>query len=114
MPRRVVVYVDVDDTLVRSFGSKQFPNTLLVERVRLLLRDPSVTAYCWSSGGAEYAEKVARDLDLHLLFAGFLPKPNLMIDDQPPEAWRDLLVLHPNEATHTDAEAVRKRLQWAE
>jgi hypothetical protein len=108
----VIIYVDVDDTLVRSFGTKQFANTRLVDRLRLLCADPSVTAWCWSSGGAEYAEKVATELGIRELFAGFLPKPNLMIDDQAPTAWRDLMVLHPNEAMYVDAPTVRAQLKW--
>jgi hypothetical protein len=51
---RLVVYVDVDDTLVRSFGSKRIPMTEMVRHVRDLSRDGAVL-YAWSSGGADYA-----------------------------------------------------------
>jgi len=54
---------------------------------------------------------VCERLGLAGLFAGFLPKPDLMIDDQPPSDWRGLLVLHPNEF-EGDAAAVRARLGW--
>lgn len=50
--RPLVVYVDVDDTLIRSFGSKQIPITSAVDSVRALCSEPGVSAYCWSSGGA--------------------------------------------------------------
>ena len=35
--RPLVIYVDVDDTLVRSYGSRQIPITGVIERLRLLL-----------------------------------------------------------------------------
>ncbi len=35
---QVVAYVDVDDTLVRSFGSKRIPMTEMVRHVRELKR----------------------------------------------------------------------------
>ena len=37
--RGLVAYVDVDDTLVRSFGSKRIPMTEMVQYVRELNRD---------------------------------------------------------------------------
>jgi hypothetical protein len=93
----LVVYVDVDDTLVRSFGAKRIPITLVVEHVRELHRH-GATLYCWSAGGAEYAQASARELGLEGCFLGFLPKPNVLIDDQPPAEWRGLICVHPNEA----------------
>lgn len=111
-PRTLVVYVDVDDTLIRSFGSKQIPIVGAVERVRALCAEPEVVAYCWSSGGADYARAVAQRLGMDGLFAGFLPKPNLLVDDQPLAAWRDLHQLHPNELQRVDADGVRATLGW--
>lgn len=110
--RTLVVYVDVDDTLVRSFGSKQIPMVSTVQRVRALAAQEDVVLYCWSSGGAEYAERVARGLGIGDLFAAFLPKPNLMLDDVHPGEWRDLLVVQPNEAAHLEAPEARARLGW--
>ena len=49
----LVAYVDVDDTLIRSFGSKRIPMTEMVHHVRDLARE-GVALYAWSSGGAEY------------------------------------------------------------
>ena len=112
--RPLVIYVDVDDTLVRSYGSRQIPITGVIERLRLLCAEDGVVAYCWSSGGAEYARGVAERLGIAELFLAFLPKPNLMIDDQPPSAWPDVCVLHPNEAMSTDAAAARLKLGWGE
>jgi hypothetical protein len=111
-PRTLVVYVDVDDTLVRSFGSKQIPMSSVVDRVRELAKEEGVVLYCWSSGGAEYAREVATRLGVVELFAGFLPKPNVLIDDVRMEAWRDLFTVHPNETSTLDAKGARGRLGW--
>lgn len=97
VPQPLVVYVDVDDTLVRSFGSKRIPMSSVVEHVRELHRR-GATLYCWSTGGAEYAQASARELGLEACFSGFLPKPHVMIDDQAPADWRLLVCVHPNEA----------------
>jgi hypothetical protein len=99
----LVVYVDIDDTLVRSFGSKRIPMTDMVEHVRGLGRDGAIL-YAWSSGGAEYARTSAADLGLEDCFAAFLPKPNVMIDDQQPAAWRRFVCIHPAEARSRTAE----------
>lgn len=95
--RPLVVYVDIDDTLVRSFGSKRIPMTEVVAHVRDLSRH-GVILYAWSSGGGEYARSSAADLGIEDCFAAFLPKPNVMIDDQPPAEWRRLVYVHPAEA----------------
>lgn len=52
--------------------------------------------YLWSSGEAEYAEMIARELELSACFVGFLPKPNVYIDDQPINECRycQLILLH--------------------
>jgi hypothetical protein len=85
-----VVYVDVDDTLVRFSGSKRIPIPAAIERVRGLHRE-GATLYLWTTGGADYAKKVATELRLDSLFVAFLPKPTLIIDDQPIHEWRGLL-----------------------
>lgn len=82
-----VVYVDVDDTLVRSVGSKRIPMPAVVARVRAL-RAEGVVLYLWSSGGADYARGCATELGLESLFAGFLPKPDAYLDDQPVHEWK--------------------------
>jgi hypothetical protein len=95
--KSLVAYVDIDDTLVRSFGSKRIPMTEMVSHVRNLHRD-GVTLYAWSSGGADYARDAAKELGLEAVFAGFLPKPNVIIDDQSPAEWRRLIHVRPGEA----------------
>lgn len=51
--------------------------------------------YCWSSGGGDYARTVAAELGIESCFAGFLPKPNVVIDDQEIKNWRRLTQIHP-------------------
>jgi phosphoglycolate phosphatase-like HAD superfamily hydrolase len=112
-PRSLVVYVDVDDTLVRSFGSKRIPMTQMVQHVRDLSRS-GVALYAWSSGGGDYARETAKELDLEDCFKAFLPKPNVIIDDQAPAEWRRLVHVHPAEASsktiqeYVDAVNVRR------
>jgi predicted HAD superfamily phosphohydrolase YqeG len=84
----MVVYVDVDDTLVRWAGTKRIPIPRVIERVRSLHAEGAVL-YLWSTGGADYAQSVAIDLGIETCFAGFLPKPTLIIDDQAVQDWRD-------------------------
>jgi len=100
--RELVAYVDIDDTLVRSFGSKRIPMTEMVRHVRELSRD-GVTLYAWSSGGGEYARAAAKELDIESCFTAFLPKPNVIIDDQSPAEWRRLVHVHPGEAASKTA-----------
>src|SRR3954470_13787537 len=96
--RGLVAYVDIDDTLVRSFGSKRIPMTEMVRHVRELRRD-GVALYAWSSGGGDYARESARELGIEDCFNAFLPKPNVIIDDQAPSEWRRLVCVHPGEAS---------------
>ncbi|MGK3982830.1 DUF705 domain-containing protein [Sorangium sp. So ce136] len=100
--KHLVVYVDVDDTLVRSFGSKRIPMSAVVEHVRQL-HEQGFVLYCWSTGGADYAENAARELGIERCFTGFLPKPDILIDDQTPADWRGLVCVHPNEAVSKSA-----------
>jgi hypothetical protein len=105
----LVVYVDVDDTLVRTVGPKRIPITAAVEHVRLLFAD-GAQLYCWSSGGGEYARTAAEELGIAACFVAFLPKPHVLLDDQPVGAWRRLVTVHPvqceSESVATYREAV--------
>lgn len=93
---KTVVYVDVDDTLVRSVGTKRVPMPAVIERVRAL-HSAGTTLYLWSSGGAQYARKTAQELGTADCFADFLPKPTHILDDQHISEWRDLTHVHPNQ-----------------
>ena len=92
-----VGYVDVDDTLVRSFGSKRIPISGCIEFVKRL-KESGTTLYCWSSGGAEYARRSAEELGIADCFEGFLSKPTFLVDDLAFQKW-SVLELHPNEAS---------------
>jgi phosphoserine phosphatase len=88
-------YVDVDDTLVRSFGSKRVAIDATVEAVRSLSL-AGAQLFCWSSGGAEYARTSATELGIEGCFVAFLPKPDGLIDDVRVTEWR-LAQIHPSE-----------------
>lgn len=93
---RKFAYVDVDDTLIRSVGTKRIPMPATIEKVRSL-KEEGWTLYCWSSVGAEYAKDSATELGIQDCFVDFLPKPTLMIDDAEPHDWPGISITHPNE-----------------
>lgn len=82
-----IIFVDVDDTLIRTVGSKRIPICETIRHIRRL-HESGMILYLWSSGGAEYAEIIARELELSQCFVAFLPKPKAYIDDQPINEWR--------------------------
>ena len=67
--------------------------------------------YCWSTGGAQYARESARQLAIEECFTGFLPKPNVLIDDQRPSEWRGLVYIHPNEAVSMSLEDYQQAVE---
>jgi len=83
----MVVYVDVDDTLIRSVGPTRIPIPRAIERVKEL-RDGGATLYLWSTAGAKYARETAVELKIAEYFVDFLPNPTLILDDQPVSEWR--------------------------
>ena len=48
------------------------------------------------AGGAEYARKSAEEFGIAHLFVSFLPKPNVIIDDQRVIEWPRFLHVHPS------------------
>jgi hypothetical protein len=50
------------------------------------------------AGGAEYARESARELGILECFVMFLPKPQVVIDDQAPSEWRHLIHPYPTDA----------------
>lgn len=92
--RRPIVYVDVDDTLVRSAGTKRIPIPAVIRHVRALKAQGAIL-YLWSTGGADYARATAAELGLSDCFEAYLPKPHLIIDDQEVAEWRECRQLHP-------------------
>lgn len=95
-PSPLVLFIDIDDTLVRSFGSKRISMTPVIDRIRNLHAEGAVL-YAWSSGGAEYVASTLADLGLTDCFVAWLPKPQVFVDDVRVEAWRTAIQLHPNE-----------------
>ena len=93
--RRVVIYIDVDDTLVRTYGTKRIPMPEVISHVRALYEQGGVL-FCWSSGGAAYAQESARELGIEGCFVGFLPKPHVIIDDQKVAEWRYCRTVRPS------------------
>ena len=53
--------------------------------------------YCWSSGGADYARASAEEFGIADCFRAFLPKPDVLLDDQNISDWRHLRQVHPSE-----------------
>ena len=86
--------VDVDDTFVLSVGTKRIAMPATIRHVREL-KEQGATLYYWSSGGAEYARQSAREFGIEDCFVAFLPKPQILLDDQKIGDWRDLKCVHP-------------------
>lgn len=105
----LVVFVDVDETFVRNYGTARIPIPAVIRHVRGL-HGQGATLYCWSSGGAAYAEESAREMGLSACFHGYLPKPQVMIDDQKVSDWRRLLQVHPNGCDGQTVETYRASL----
>ena len=95
----LVVFVDVDDTLIRTAGSKRIRVSGVSEHVASLAAEGALL-YCWSSGGADYAREVAEELGIAQHFVAFLPKPHAMIDDQEVSQWRRLTQVFPGRCSH--------------
>ncbi|WP_087026545.1 hypothetical protein [Thaumasiovibrio subtropicus] len=109
MSRPVYIYVDVDETFVRNYGSKRIPVPGVIRHIKDLFEQGALM-YCWSSGGAEYAQSSAREFDIEDCFVGFLPKPVIVIDDMQFSSWRNLLEVHPNECSGESIESYREKI----
>jgi phosphoglycolate phosphatase-like HAD superfamily hydrolase len=108
----LVIYVDIDDTLVRSVGTKRIPVPAVIRHVRDL-KQQGAELYGWSSGGAEYARQSAQELGIADCFAAFLPKPQVLLDDQDIREWRGLLQVHPAGSEGYSVEDYRRRREAA-
>ena len=93
--RSRVFFIDVDDTLIRSVGTKRIPMPNVISKVKTLFAEGAIL-YLWSSGGAEYAHASAVELNIKDCFVGFLPKPEVYIDDQAIHDWRFYQHVLPN------------------
>ena len=92
-----IFFVDVDDTLVRSVGSKRIPMPRVIAHVREL-HEAGFELFCWSTGGAAYARESAQELGIEDCFVAFLPKPDVLIDDQEPSDWRAMRWVNAHQA----------------
>jgi hypothetical protein len=95
MSKDFYVYVDVDDTIVRSSGSKRIPIPSVINQVRDL-KAPGAVLFCWGAGSAEYAERSAQEFGIADCFLAFLPKPNILINDYEVTAWPRFIQFHPS------------------
>jgi len=66
---------------------------------------PGGSVACWSTGGAAYARESAVELGLADCFVAFLPKPTIILDDQPPAEWRLCRHVHPFNVASIETEA---------
>ncbi|WP_425147911.1 hypothetical protein [Deinococcus sp.] len=94
----LAVYVDVDETLLRHYGARQIPIPAVIKQVKALYKQ-GAALYCWSSLGADYARRCAESCGVAQCFTAFLPKPQLIVDDQQPKAWRRILHVHPSQCS---------------
>jgi hypothetical protein len=94
----MAIYVDVDDTFIRSAGTKRIPIPAIIAHIRSF-HEQGATLYCWSAGGADYARQSAEESRIAHCFTAFLPKPNLLLDDQNPADWPRCTLIHPATCT---------------
>jgi len=59
--RHLVIYVDVDDTLVRTAGTKRMPIPSVVAHVKALF-EGGAELYCWEHSRRDYARTTARPI----------------------------------------------------
>jgi predicted HAD superfamily phosphohydrolase YqeG len=110
MNKPFYIYVDVDETFVRSYGTKRIAMPHIIEHIKEL-HNQGATMYCWSSGGGEYAKSSAIEFGIDHCFTAFLPKPHITIDDMEFSQWRDLYQVHPNECHGNTIETYRKKIE---
>ena len=108
--RPLCIYIDVDDTLVRFTSGKRIPNPILVRRLREW-KEHGAILYCWSSGGADYAQRTAEELKVKDCFVGFLTKPHVLVDDQSIQHWPYFLELAPARAEGLSVTGIREELE---
>ncbi len=107
----LAVYVDVDETLMRHYGTRQIPIPSVIKQVKALHKQ-GAELYCWSSMGADYARQAAESCGVAQCFQAFLPKPQIIVDDQQPKAWRKILHVHPSQcSSQTTVEEYREELK---
>lgn len=109
MSKPFYIYIDVDETFVRNYGTKRIPIPPVIEHIKDL-KEQGAEMYCWSSGGADYAQASAKEFGIEYCFVNFLPKPEVVIDDMRFSQWRNLLQVHTNECPNNTIESYRKKI----
>lgn len=109
--KTLIIFVDVDDTFVRSFGTKRIPIRATIEHLKAI-KSKGADLYCWSSGGAEYARSSAKEFGIEDIFTAFLPKPHVFIDDMEISEWRNSLQMHPNRCINMTPDDYAEKLKW--
>ncbi len=104
-----IIAIDRDETFVRNYVAKRIAIPSVIEYIKKLKSDGTIM-YCWSSGGAIYAKESAEEFGIADCFIGFLPKPQVMIDDMNFSQWRNLLQIRPNECPKYSVESYREEL----
>ncbi len=102
------IYIDVDQTLVRTTAGRRLPDQDLGQKVREW-KAAGAVLYCWSSQGADYARRAAQECRAADCFVAFLQKPHVLVDDQKIEASL-LLQLPPTTAARLSLEEIRERV----
>lgn len=106
--RPFIIYVDVDETFVRSVSTKRIPMPAILQHIREL-KEQGAMMYCWSSGGADYAQQSAEEFGIADCFVAFLPKPDMLLDDQHIKEWRYLKCVHPTECSGQTLAAYKQK-----
>lgn len=78
--------MDPIDVLKMCLVRTHYDVMVSAERVKVL-HASGAALYVWSAGGSDYARSTAEELGIVYCFAGFLPKPNLILDDMPVSEW---------------------------
>jgi predicted HAD superfamily phosphohydrolase YqeG len=99
------VFCDIDSTLIAwhkeevdpnntrmvevKFNNEMHHHWVLNENVEQLYKHHSrmQPIILWSQGGSEWAEAVAKALDLDKIVTAVMSKPKFVIDDLPASAW---------------------------
>jgi predicted HAD superfamily phosphohydrolase YqeG len=109
MNQDIYIYVDIDDTIVRSVGTKRIPIPTVIQHVKELKQQGAVM-YCWSSGGKDYARQSAEEFGIADCFAAFLPKPNILLDDCSMANWPRFICIHPSTCSGKTLDEYKREL----
>lgn len=109
-----LIFVDIDDTLVIWAGSDYTPHPLHIESIKKFYKRGH-TLIAWSAGGATWAARVVRELNLEQYFWAAIGKPDWFLDDKTssefmPELNRVYFPL----TEYTEDTIVKSRRDWSQ